>query len=80
MSPEPRERPGRRAEWLLLGLVGAALCSAALAAAIIWWVVTDPASVGSTASAVASGDGVADLASAIGGVVLDAMRALLRFL
>jgi hypothetical protein len=80
----PRETPasGRRdGSWLLVLFASAGLLSAALASAIIWWVVTDPVSVGSTASAVASGnDGVMDIASAIGVVVLDAVRALLRLL
>ena len=82
IMPRESTASGRRnGNWLLVVFAGAGLLSAALASAIIWWVVTDPVSVGSTASAVASGDdGVIGIASAIGAVVFNAVRALLRFL
>ena len=81
MSRESPESGRRNGSWLLVVFASAGLLSAALASAIIWWVVTDPVSVGSTVSAVASGnDGVIGMASAIGVVVFNAVRALLRFL
>jgi hypothetical protein len=62
--------------WSISLVASIGVLAALVAAAIIWLLLTDPVQV---ASAVSTGD-LAPILEAIGTVVLDALRALFRFL
>ena len=64
------------ARWSVSLVAAVGLIAAAIAGAMVWLLVSDPATV---ASAVSSGD-VMPIMQAIGAVILDALKGLFRYL